>query len=362
MRHRSVFGRSIKRGGKFGWLVVFPAALFLLSGLLPPSIAGSFQQNATPQVNSRKLPSNPAQAVSNAGTERGQNNSNGAPIPVEPEPGSSEYSASACTTGVTDPASIPSPKSVYDFSGNPDLSTPTTFPGGTFSYPGGGEVRVVGTDWATWNPPSPGKHVFFTFSGTHTITFTDLQSGVGVVAEPNAFGVHPITIEAFNASSVSLGSFTVPIEGLAGASFLGITRCACDIKKVTLKNEDDPILPPGSKGFAYSDLTYGGTAKFVLADDTNGNCAVIQFCSTGTGSYCWKKAGGGSVSGPCTTTFLGSTTLNFQSTAGDPNLIQGGIDLVRRRGNGRLSVPRFSPNTIFTIVDSNIDNSTCTCP
>jgi CSLREA domain-containing protein len=102
---------------------------------------------------------------------------------------------------------------------------------------------------------------------------------------------------------------------------------------------------------------------FVLADDLNGNCVVIQMddCATGAGSYCWRKPDGTQISGPCVVSIMGGTTVNAQSTTADPNLFQGGIDLTRLTGQARLRAPRGSGTTLI-IRDSNTTNSTCNCP
>jgi hypothetical protein len=146
--------------------------------------------------------------------------------------------------GITDPAEI-CDASVYDFAGDAEFSNPTTFPGGTISD---GEVRIVGSSWATWNPPSPGKHILYVPDASVDIVFSTPQSGVGVVAEPNPFGVYNITIEAFDSGATSLGSFTLGIDGLAGAAFLGLLSTSADIASVTVSGVVD---------FAFSDITYG---------------------------------------------------------------------------------------------------------
>lgn len=102
--------------------------------------------------------------------------------------------------------------------------------------------------------------------------------------------------------------------------------------------------------------------NLILQDDHNGVCLVVRpTCSGNTATYCWKRSGGSSLSGPCTFVIQG-TTLNLSSTAADPNLLQGGADLTRRAGNVRLIITRASPQTILSIADGNIDNSTCVCP
>jgi hypothetical protein len=87
---------------------------------------------------------------------------------------------------------------------------------------------------------------------------------------------------------------------------------------------------------------------------------VRRACNSNTATYCWRKPDGSSISGPCTILIQGNT-VNLQSTAADPNLLQGSADLMRHTGNARLTAPRGSRTTL-TIGDSNITNSTCHCP
>lgn len=162
----------------------------------------------------------------------------------------SSLAASALSTsvsGINDPSLI-SPRTVYDFSSDPLLSSPSSFPGGTFS--GTGQITIVGNGWGTWNPPSPGKHLLYAPNGAYTISFTTPQVAVGVVAQPNPYGYYGITIQAFDASNNSLGSYTRSINGYAGAAFLGLMSSSANIASVSLTSSVD---------FAFSDLTYGGT-------------------------------------------------------------------------------------------------------
>jgi len=148
----------------------------------------------------------------------------------------------------TSPSAIPNPR-VYDFFSNPDLSSPATFPDGTFSA--GGIVEVVGTDWFCWNPNTAGKHVLFEPGSVGTVFFNVPQGGVGVKAQPNDLGIHNIAIEAFDTNGNSLGSFTSSISGTCGAAFLGITSGTNNIARVRITSDGT------SSGFAFTDLTYG---------------------------------------------------------------------------------------------------------
>jgi hypothetical protein len=152
-------------------------------------------------------------------------------------------------SGITNPSSISNAK-VYDFSPNPDLSSPTSFPGGTLS--GGGIVEIVGTDWFCWSPNTPGKHVLFEPGMSVDIFFGSSQGGVGVKAQPNDFGLHSIAIEAFDSTGNSLGSFTrTSISGNCGAAFLGIASSSNNIARVKITSDAT------SSGFAFTDLTFG---------------------------------------------------------------------------------------------------------
>jgi hypothetical protein len=156
--------------------------------------------------------------------------------------------ASCSVVGITDPSVVQSPQ-VYDFSQDGDGSVPSVFPGGTFS--GGGSVSIVGDDWVTWNPQEDGLHVLFATSGVATVSFNSPQQAVALKAEPNVFDVFNITIQGFDSDNNLLGSFSLAIEGDAGASFLGLQSCASNISSIVISSD------PGAEGFAFTDLTYG---------------------------------------------------------------------------------------------------------
>ncbi|MDW8240376.1 MAG: hypothetical protein RMM98_12225, partial [Acidobacteriota bacterium] len=102
----------------------------------------------------------------------------------------------------------------------------------------------------------------------------------------------------------------------------------------------------------------------VLQDDADPTkCVVIRRdCGpTNTGTYC-MKVGGMTFTGPLTVTLTGNT-VNAQSTAADPNVAQGIIDLGRCRGNFRLTISRNNPTVTHTIVSNvNACDDVCTCP
>lgn len=151
-------------------------------------------------------------------------------------------------TPITNPAEI-SPQTVYDFSLNAEDSTPTSFPDGTFA--GTGTVELVGSGWLTWNPQIDGKHVLAEWDGLFRVNFTNEQQAVGVVAEPEEFSTFDVTIEAFDSSGTSLGSFATPVVGNSGAAFVGLASSTPNIAAIEIST------PPESGGFALSDLTYG---------------------------------------------------------------------------------------------------------
>jgi hypothetical protein len=184
------------------------------------------------------------------------------PAPASP-PSTQTYSPLPSTglpcMGLVDPLTV-DPQTVYDFSTDVAGSRPTTFPGGTFStIPAtlGYGIRVVGTDWSTWNPQTAGKHILYVPS--QTIRFTTPQQAVGVVAESMAFGLHNVTIEAYNTANKLIGQFTRSIDGNGGAAFLGLGSPNADISYVQL------YADTSANGFAYSDLTYGGNLATFLS-------------------------------------------------------------------------------------------------
>jgi len=232
--------------------IVVPLVLIALLALALPVAADQ------PDPNSATPPAQAAPAAANTGA---------AMAPTLSTPGRAALAgvlAPTVVTGITDPALI-TPSSVYNFSGDAEFSTPTAFPDGTFS--GTGEVRVTGSSWSTWNPDVAGIHILYASGGSYEIIFNDLQTAVGAVAEPNNFDVYNITIEAFDAGGVSLGSFTRAIMGESGAAFLGLLSDTTNIKRVVLSSE------AAAGGFAFSDLTYGGTptaaATVLLLKDVN---------------------------------------------------------------------------------------------
>lgn len=176
------------------------------------------------------------------------------------------------TTGITDPSGVPN-ATVYNFSGDAEFSVPTTFPGGAFGA--GGEVRVTGSSWSSWNPNNPGIHVVFAPSGAYDIYFTQPQYAVGAVAEPNNFETYNITVEAFDTADVSLGSFTRAIVGNAGAAFLGLRSNQNNIRHVRITSET------AANGFAFTDLTYGTNPNFAgMMSFIEGSQAGAEFSSS----------------------------------------------------------------------------------
>jgi hypothetical protein len=102
----------------------------------------------------------------------------------------------------------------------------------------------------------------------------------------------------------------------------------------------------------------------VLQDDADPTkCVVIRRdCgNTANGTYC-MKVGGMTFMGPITVSLAGNT-VNLQSTAADPNVAQGIIDLGRCRGNFRLTISRNNPTVTHTIVSNvNACDDMCACP
>ncbi len=183
-----------------------------------------------------------------------------APTPVQAAPAVAE--SDPTLTWIDDPALIV-PSTVYNFAGDAEFSSPTTFPGGAFA--GTGEVRVTGNSWMTWNPNVSGIHVLFASTGSYEIRFDTPQAAVGAVVEPNNLEQYFITIKAWDAYDGYLGSYTKPIVGDAGAAFLGLLSNRYDIKRVVVSSE------PNAGGFAFSNLTYGGSLvpEVLLVKDVN---------------------------------------------------------------------------------------------
>ena len=174
------------------------------------------------------------------------------------------------TSPITDPAAI-APQTVYDFSADPDGSNPSSFPNGMFT--GSGEIAVIGSGWATWNPQTDGKHVLFALDGTYRVNFNSPQEAAGVKAEPNLYAFYDVTIEAFDAGGTSLGAFTLSINGFAGAAFLGLRSPTANISSIVITSA------PDAGGFAFSDLTFGSsqTRHVIFVHGINGNANAIGF-------------------------------------------------------------------------------------
>jgi hypothetical protein len=153
---------------------------------------------------------------------------------------------------ITDPRLVTFP-SIYDFSADDEYSAPTWFPDGSVMCPGG-EIRVVGSSWTSWNPQTDGKHVYFAGAGIAFVLFDSLQGAVGVVAEPNAWGYHDVVLLAINSGGSLSGAAIRSIDGNGGAAFLGVASLYNDIRGFIVISEEDAY------GFAFSDLTYGGYA------------------------------------------------------------------------------------------------------
>jgi hypothetical protein len=153
---------------------------------------------------------------------------------------------------ITDPSLVPNPQ-YDDFEFDAENTRPTTFAGGTFQ--GNGVIVVVGSSWNTWNPPSPGLHLVFAADNTFDILFSVPVGGTIVQAEPASYGISNVTMEAFNTKNQSLGTATIPIEGNAGAAYLGILADNNLISKVRLTSTD-------SNGFVFSHLIYGVMTEF----------------------------------------------------------------------------------------------------
>lgn len=101
-----------------------------------------------------------------------------------------------------------------------------------------------------------------------------------------------------------------------------------------------------------------------LSDDSNGNCVKITMTCTTAGAavYCFKTGAGTTFTGPCTVTVSGNT-INVQSTAADPNALQGILDVGRCRGNARLTISRLTPTVTHTITSNvNACDDACACP
>jgi hypothetical protein len=151
--------------------------------------------------------------------------------------------------GVTSPAAIHRACQPYSFADIKQFREPTAFSGGTLS--GGGQVLVVGRSWGTWKPQANGLHVLFADSGISRISLTSPVRGVGVKAQPNDFGSHPITVTAYDPRGRSLGSFRKTINGDSGAEFIGLVAASRPIKRFVIS------APPAASGFAYTRLTWG---------------------------------------------------------------------------------------------------------
>jgi hypothetical protein len=96
----------------------------------------------------------------------------------------------------------------------------------------------------------------------------------------------------------------------------------------------------------------------ILQDDLNGNCLRINL---NTGDYVFHTAGNGTFANRVTIEVMGMV-INFQSVAGDPNLLTGGVDLFRLAGNARMLAPRTIHGVFYTINDTDIEDNDDDCP
>lgn len=156
-------------------------------------------------------------------------------------------------SGLTSPSSYRF-EHLYDFSADAWGSMPTAFPGGNLT--GISYVAAIGNGWMTWNPQVLGKHVCVVYNaGGVTIRFDSPQGVVGVVAEPNSFTKHAVTIEGYDSKGALIGCFTRNIVGLSGAAFLGLWSPTANIQTVKVYAESSAY------GFAFSDLQWGAIPR-----------------------------------------------------------------------------------------------------
>jgi hypothetical protein len=168
-----------------------------------------------------------------------------------------------------------------------------------------------------------------------TLTFVWMQTGGPPVTLMNANTLMP--------------TFVAPAAPAGG----------CVVMTFELKVTD----PCGAMGMDTVTVNVGSV--LCAADDSNGNkVRIVLMCPGNMAMYVWCKADGSQVSGPCTVTVTG-TTISIRSKDTDPNLLEGGVDTLRKLANFRLTVPRPTRgqrSEFFTILDTNTMNSTCSCP
>jgi hypothetical protein len=132
----------------------------------------------------------------------------------------------------------------------------------------------------------------------------------------------------------------------------------CVVLMFELKVTDD------CGAMATDTVTVNVGSVLCAADDSNGNkVRIVLMCPGNMATYVWCKADGSQISGPCTVTVTG-TTISIRSKDTDPNLLEGGVDTLRKMAIFRLAVPRPARgqrSDFLTINDTNTANSTCTC-
>ncbi len=93
--------------------------------------------------------------------------------------------------------------------------------------------------------------------------------------------------------------------------------------------------------------------RSVLQDDRNGNCLQLGICGNG-GNFTWKLPDGTLIVGTVTLTVNGEV-INITGTGSNGEILQGGVNVLLRRGTARISTAQGQP--LAGITDTNIDDN-----
>ena len=142
-----------------------------------------------------------------------------------------------------------------NFSGDADLSQPTTFAGGTIdtSYGVGGGIHTQPDSWGGGFPS--GTHLLFTGEGANSfrLTFTNAVASVQLDQEPN-LGSPTDTLTAYDASGNVVGSDAEP-TAQDDVVTLSVSSTNDNIKYFTIATDD-----PFQFGIGFTNIVWGCAA------------------------------------------------------------------------------------------------------